>query len=67
MNKETLIKLAQSFKNNMDKATLFKLSQPAATLLLALCVLVGAGNVASEIHFPNDMSVYIDGGALSCQ
>ena len=63
MDKETLIKLAQSFKNNMDKDTLLKLSQPAATLVLALCVL----NVASQIYFPNHMSVHIDGGALSCQ
>ena len=51
----------------MNKETLIKLSQPAATLLLALCVLIGASNIASQIYFPDNMSVYIDGGALSCQ
>jgi len=47
----------------MNKETLIKLCQPAATLVLALCVL----NVASQIYFPDHMSVHIDGGALSCQ
>ena len=62
MNKENLIKLAQSFKNNMDKETLIKLAQPAATLVLALCVL----NVSSKIHTPTTMDVYLMGGEIGC-
>tara|TARA_B100001093_G_scaffold5289_1_gene5374 strand:+ start:454 stop:648 length:195 start_codon:yes stop_codon:yes gene_type:complete len=58
MKKETLIKLAQSFKNKMDKETLIKLAQPAATLILALCVL----SIPSRIYFPNSMM--IDGGSI---
>ena len=60
MNKETLIKLAQSFKNNMDKETLIKLAQPTATLVLALCVL----NVSSKIYWPNYLEVYVGGGSV---
>jgi len=39
MDKKRLIKLTQSFKNNMDKETLIKLAQPAATLLLAFSII----------------------------
>ena len=53
MKKDTFIKLAQSFKNNMDKETLIKLAQPAATLLLAFCVL----SIPSRIYFPNSMMI----------
>ena len=60
MNKENLIKLAQSFKNNMDKETLIKLAQPAATLVLALCVL----SIPSRIYFPDNLEVYLNGGAI---
>ena len=59
MKKETFIKLAQSFKNNMDKETLIKLAQPAATLVLALCVLS-----ISRIYFPDNLDVYLNGGAI---
>ena len=61
MDKKRLIKLAQSFKNNMDKETLIKLAQPAATLLLALCVL----SIPSRIYFPSDLEVYLGGGGIS--
>ena len=44
----------------MDKETLIKLSQPAATLLLAFCVL----SIPSRIYFPDHMSVYVDGGGI---
>ena len=60
MDKKRLIKLAQSFKNNMDKETLIKLAQPAATLLLALCVL----SIPSRIYFPDNLDVYLNGGAI---
>ena len=66
MNKENLIKLAQSFKNNMDKETLIKLAQPAATLVLALCVL----SIPSRIYFPyfpDQLDVFVNGGSIDVQ
>ena len=44
----------------MDKETLIKLAQPAATLVLALCVL----SIPSRIYFPDNLDVYLDGGAI---
>ena len=44
----------------MDKETLIKLAQPAATLVLALCVL----SIPSRIYFPDNLEVYLNGGAI---
>ena len=52
-------RLLQNLKN-LDKETLIKLAQPAATLVLALCVL----NVSSKIRTPTTMDVYLMGGEI---
>ena len=44
----------------MDKETLIKLTQPVATLLVLSCVL----SIPSRIYFPDNLDVYLNGGAI---